>query len=167
MQFHEGEQHQMTWARSAAFFVLGVSPFAAIVALAQNAHFHERLPEPLIAWFFHQNTLTIAFAGLMGGLADVILNPPKGFQDRAARVFFAVISSIMLIPAIVDAFFKDASISMLMFGGFLAAMGAQRLVPILLKRFESGAGLMLVEKTTTTLTEKKETAVQPKQQEGK
>lgn len=151
----------MNWARSAVFFLLGVSPFAVIVVLAQQTHFHERLPEPLIAWLFHVNTLSIALAGLLGGLADVIMSPPKSFRDVAARVFFSVISSVMLIPAFVDSFFKDASISMLMAGSFLASMSAQRLVPIILKRFESKLDFVLVEKKTTTLVEQKEVQQAP------
>lgn len=156
----------MNWARSGLLFLLAASPFAAIVALAQQAHFHERLPEPLIAWFFHVNTLTIAFAGLLGGMADAIMNPPKNLQGLLARVFFSVIASVMLIPAFVDAMMKDASISILMAFSFLASMSAQRLVPIVLKRFGEKIDMVLVEKTTTTLVEKKEvqTTVIPKEE---
>lgn len=158
--FFEGD-HEMTWPRSVLVFLLGVSPFAAIIALAQNAHFHDRLPEPLVAWFFHVNTLTIAFAGLLGGMADVILNRPKNFHDVAARVFFSVISSIMLIPALVDYFAKDISISLLMAFSFLASMSAQRLVPVVLKRFETQLETVMVEKKTKTIVEQTEVQKAP------
>ncbi len=113
-----------------------------------------------MAWFFHVNTLTIAFAGLLGGMADAIMNPPKNFQGLMARVFFSVIASVMLIPAFVDAVMKDASISILMAFSFLASMSAQRLVPIVLKRFGERMDMVLVEKktTTSTLVEKTEVA---------
>ena len=143
----------------------GVSPFVATLALAQNAHFHGHVPEPLIAWLFHVNTLTIAVAGLFGGLLQVVLSPPKSLQDALARVFFAVGSSVMLIPWVVESFFKDASISAVMAFAGLGAMCSQTLVPIILKIFQAKAEMILVEKTTTTLVEKKEVQQIPKPDE--
>ncbi len=87
----------------------------------------------------------------MGGLASSIMTPPKNVQGLMASIFFAIISSVMLIPAVVDTFFKDISISVLMAGSFLASMAAQRIVPLVLRRFESKLETVLEEKMETTV----------------
>lgn len=159
----EGEEG-MSWFRfrAAILFVLGVSPFMAVLAIAQETHTHGNMPEPLVAWIFHVHTVTIALAGLLGGLAHSVMSPPKTMQALLANIFFSVVSSVMLIPATVDWFFKDVSISALMFGSFLASMGAQRTVPLVLKRFESKLDTILVEKETTTTSITKEISKAPR-----
>lgn len=147
----------MNWSRAGVLFALGVSPFVGMIVLAQVAHVHDAsMPEPVVAWLFHPNTIVISIAGLMGGMASAIMTPPKTLQGLLASIFFAVISSVMLIPAVVDTFFKEISISVLMAGSFLASMAAQRIVPLVLKRFESKLETVLEEKMET-VTRKVET----------